>query len=139
MATILGRDYMMTTTPAAAGPRRALDPQDRIAETLFGLIMVLTFTGSLSVAESNSNDVRVMLIGALGCNFAWAVIDALFYLMSSLSERSGLLRTWHAVRDLDPAQHPESLASAWLALRSALNLSMRGSRLNRLRRVADSQ
>jgi hypothetical protein len=51
-------------------PRRILDPIDRISEILFGLIMVLTFTGSLSIAAGR-NDVRVMLIGALGCNFAW--------------------------------------------------------------------
>ena len=29
--------------------RRVLDPSERIAEVLFGLIMVLTFTGSLSI------------------------------------------------------------------------------------------
>jgi hypothetical protein len=29
---------------------RVLEPSDRILEVLFGLIMVLTFTGSLSVA-----------------------------------------------------------------------------------------
>ena len=32
--------------------KRVLEPVDRISEVLFGLIMVLTFTGSLSVAES---------------------------------------------------------------------------------------
>ena len=38
--------------------------------------MVLTFTGSLSVAEAGRDDVRTMLIGALGCNLAWGIIDA---------------------------------------------------------------
>ena len=72
---------------------RALDPKDRASEVLFGLIMALTFTGSLSVAESGSEDVRAMLIGALGCNIAWGIIDAVFYLMGGLAERgSGLLR-----------------------------------------------
>ena len=37
--------------------------------------MVLTFTGSLSVAEAGRDDVRTMLIGALGCNLAWGIID----------------------------------------------------------------
>ncbi len=54
---------------------RLLEPSERIAEVLFGLIMVLTFTGSLSVAEAGRDDVRTMLIGALGCNIAWGVID----------------------------------------------------------------
>ena len=60
--------------------KRLLDPIDRVSEVLFGLIMVLTFTGSLSVAESGREDVRTMLIGALGCNIAWGVIDAMLYL-----------------------------------------------------------
>ena len=47
--------------------RRVLDPVDRASEILFGLIMVLTFTASLSVSEAGRGDVRAMLIGALGC------------------------------------------------------------------------
>jgi hypothetical protein len=69
-----------------ASPR--LRPIDRVSEVLFGLIMVLTFTGSLSIAEAGREDVRTMLIGALGCNLAWGIIDAAFYLMSALAEKS---------------------------------------------------
>ena len=50
--------------------KRVLEPVERIAEVLFGLIMVLTFTGTLSVATAGDEDVREMLIGALGCNIA---------------------------------------------------------------------
>ena len=53
--------------------QRALDPMDRLSEVLFGLIMVLTFTCSLSVAEVGREDVKLMLIGALGCNLAWGL------------------------------------------------------------------
>ena len=81
--------------------RRVLEPAERIAEVLFGLIMVLTFTGSLSVAEAYGSpqgaDVRAMLIGALGCNLAWGVIDGLFYLMSCLAEKGRNLATYKAV------------------------------------------
>jgi hypothetical protein len=83
---------------------RLLDPAVRVAEILFGLIMVLTFTGSLSVAESGRDDVRVMLIGALGCNLAWGIIDGLFYLMDCMSEKGQALNTYLAVRKAtDPA------------------------------------
>src|SRR5204862_345440 len=61
--------------------KRVLDPIDRVSEVLFGLIMVLTFTGALSVAEAGREDVRTMLIGALGCNLAWGIIDGVLYLM----------------------------------------------------------
>jgi VIT1/CCC1 family predicted Fe2+/Mn2+ transporter len=92
----------MLTTAISQGPpassRRALDPADRVAEVLFGLIMVLTFTGSLSVAEAGRDDVRTMLIGALGCNLAWGIIDAILYVMGCLAERSRRLLTVKAVR-----------------------------------------
>ena len=41
---------------------RVLDPIDRVCEVLFGLIMVLTFTGSLSVATAGREEVRTMLL-----------------------------------------------------------------------------
>ena len=50
--------------------KRLLEPSERIAEVLFVLIMVLTLTGSLRVATAGHDDVRTMLIGALGCNLA---------------------------------------------------------------------
>ena len=51
--------------------RGLLEPLDRISEILFGLIMVLTVTGSFSVLAANRRDVRNMLLVALGCNVAW--------------------------------------------------------------------
>ena len=92
---------MLTPSPSREAPRpsgRALDPADRVAEVLFGLIMVLTFTGSLSVAEAGRDDVRAMLVGALGCNLAWGIIDAILYLMGCLAERSRQWMTFRAVR-----------------------------------------
>jgi len=79
-------------------PKRVLDPNDRISEVLFGLIMVLTFTGSLSVAEAGREDVRTMLIGALGCNIAWGIIDGVLYLMGCLAEKGRSLAALWAVR-----------------------------------------
>jgi hypothetical protein len=77
---------------------RVLEPYERVSEVLFGLIMVLTFTGSLSVAEAGREDVRTMLIGALGCNLAWGIIDGLLYLMGRMSEQGRGLRAWRALR-----------------------------------------
>jgi VIT family len=61
--------------------RSFLEPLDRFSEVLFGLIMVLTVTCSFSVVEASRRDVRNMLLAALGCNVAWGVIDAVFYLL----------------------------------------------------------
>ena len=78
--------------------KRVLEPAERVSEVLFGLIMVLTFTGSLSVAEAGREDVRIMLIGALGCNIAWGVIDGVLYMMGSLAQKGRNLLAYRAVR-----------------------------------------
>jgi hypothetical protein len=91
----------MSVLPPA--PRRALEPIERISEVLFGLIMVLTFTGSLSVVEAGRDDVRTMLVGAVGCNVAWGVIDAVFYLMGCLAERGRTLTMFRAMRTASTA------------------------------------
>jgi VIT1/CCC1 family predicted Fe2+/Mn2+ transporter len=96
-----------------ASSARVLDPAERIAEMLFGLIMVLTFTGSLSIADAGRDDVRVMLIGALGCNVAWGLIDAVLYLMGCLAERGRDHETYRAVRQAaDPAEARRLIAAA---------------------------
>lgn len=93
--------------------KRVLEPHERIAEVLFGLIMVLTFTGSLSVAEADRADVRTMLIGALGCNIAWGIIDGVLYLMGCLAERGRGLMIFRAVRNAtDPQRAQRLLADA---------------------------
>ena len=93
---------------------RVLDPIDRISEVLFGLIMVLTFTGSLSVAEAGRDDVRTMLIGALGCNVAWGIIDAMLFLMGSLAEKGHGLMTYVAVRKAADSREAQRLIAAAL-------------------------
>ena len=93
--------------------KRVLEPIDRVSEVLFGLIMVLTFTGSLSVAEAGRDDVRAMLIGALGCNLAWGIIDGVLYLMGSLAEKGRGLLAFRALRKTaDPNDAQRLIADA---------------------------
>jgi hypothetical protein len=94
--------------------KRILDPIDRVAEILFGLIMVLTFTGSLSVVEAGREDVRTMLLGALGCNLAWGIIDAVLYLMGSLAEKGRAIITLRAVRATTDPQRAQRLIAGTL-------------------------
>jgi hypothetical protein len=105
----------MSATPELSAPARSrvLDPSERVSEILFGLIMVLTFTGSLSVATAGREDTREMLIGAIGCNIAWGIVDAVMYLMSSLTERARSLDMLRTVRGApDPRQAHQAIADA---------------------------
>lgn len=88
----------MSETSSERSSKRVLEPIERISEVLFGIIMVLTFTGSLSVAEAGREDVRTMLIAALGCNLAWGLIDGIMYLMGCLTEQARKARMIVAVR-----------------------------------------
>ena len=83
--------------------RQFLKPMDRMLEVLCGLIMVLTFTCSFSVATASHTEVRRMLVAALGCNVAWGVIDAVFYLMGNFAARG---RAILALRTVLTASNP---------------------------------
>ena len=74
----------------AAGDERAqlLDPIDRISEILFGLIMAVTIVGSLSIATAGRDEMRTVSMAALGCNLAWGLVDAVMYLIRTMTERS---------------------------------------------------
>src|SRR5215831_8526883 len=67
--------------------KRLLNPVDRISEILFGLIMALTFTCTISVAEAGRTEVRDMLLGAIGCNIAWGLVDAVMFILTGLAEK----------------------------------------------------
>ncbi len=66
-----------------------LDPLERSSEIIFGLIMALTFTSTISLLASKA-DVRMMLAGALGCNLAWGIVDAAMYLLGQAVTRERL-------------------------------------------------
>ncbi|MBL8746302.1 MAG: VIT1/CCC1 transporter family protein [Phycisphaerae bacterium] len=65
--------------------------------------MVLSFTGTLSVADAQREDVRTMILGALGCNLAWGIVDGVMYLSESLVEN---WRKIAKLRSLRAAQDP---------------------------------
>lgn len=74
---------------------RILDPVERVTEVIFGLLMAMTFTGTISVATAGQEAERTMMIAALGCNLAWGLADAVMYLLRILIERTRN-RTLHA-------------------------------------------
>jgi hypothetical protein len=58
-----------------------------VSEVIFGLFMALIFVGVVSMATADREDVRAMLIAALGCNLAWGLVDALKTPSSGLRPR----------------------------------------------------
>jgi hypothetical protein len=90
----------------ASGSKGVLEPVERISEVLFGLIVVLTFTCTIKAKENGR--VYAILVEALGCSLAWAIIDAGFYLLGRLSDRGHkllLLRQLRGSSDQHDFQH----------------------------------
>jgi VIT1/CCC1 family predicted Fe2+/Mn2+ transporter len=117
--------------------RRILDPVERTSEILFGLIMVLSFTGSISVAESGQADMREVLVGAVGCNLAWGIVDAAMYLMANFTERARSLKMLTDVRRISDTGRTHQIIRGALPplLASALNDAEIESLRQRLDRV----
>lgn len=84
--------------------RSVLDPLERASEIMFGLIMALTFTCTVSVVSSTRNDVTTMLAAALACNVAWGLVDGAMYVLGSLVMRERRHSLAEAIRHVEPAE-----------------------------------
>jgi VIT1/CCC1 family predicted Fe2+/Mn2+ transporter len=91
----------MTDIRSGSMVARYLDPGSRMGEVLFGLIMTLTFTlaAGMAIEEEGREGARQMLIGILGCNLAWGIIDGVLYVLGRVFERGRLRRIGHAIRE----------------------------------------
>lgn len=114
--------------------KAVLDPIERVSEVVFGVLMALSFTGALSVATAGQEQVRTMMLTALGCNLAWGLTDAVMYLVGTVVERRrklALLRQLDETKDRDEAHRliagelPERLvAGAGPAALEAIRLQL---------------
>jgi len=83
-----------------------IKPLDRVAEILFGLIMALSFTCSIGIANRGPAEIRQLLVGAIGCNLAWGIVDATMYLIGVLARKS------RSKTIFDTVQNPAETARA---------------------------
>ena len=116
-----------------------LEPMERIAEILFGVIMTLTFTCTLAVETADRLQVRTMLIGALGCNLAWGIIDAGVYLITRINTESRKVAAVRAIREAaDGRAARQILANSFNpALASALSNEQLESMRQNLRQMPE--
>ncbi|WP_200625851.1 hypothetical protein [Pseudomonas sp. LAM2023] len=120
-------------------PRKwgVLEPIDRITEVIFGLLMAMTFIGSLSVATAGREDARLMLIAAFGCNLAWGLADAVIYLLRTWTERTRS-RTLLARMQAGEGRQARRLIAAALPARISLALDEDGLEVLRERMLRDA-
>ena len=96
-----------------------LAPSDRLAETLCGLIMVLSFTlVAAPQVKEGPEGVRTLLLATVGCNFAWGIIDGVLYVLCAVTQRA---QRWRVVGRVKAAGDE---AAAVEALRGELDEEM---------------
>jgi len=110
----------ISDAPTVAASSGALEPDvlspvDRVSEMLFGLLMALTFTGAVSVAESGNAAIRTMFIAALGCNLAWGLADAVMHLIRTVTERGRLITLVRSVQSAPDDQAGRNLVEESLS------------------------
>jgi hypothetical protein len=71
---------------------------------LFGLFMALTFIGAVSVAGAGQAEVRELFVTALGCNLAWGLVDAIMYLVRTVTTRGRSLTLARSVKAAPDAE-----------------------------------
>jgi VIT1/CCC1 family predicted Fe2+/Mn2+ transporter len=69
-------------------PKPLLNTMDRVSEILFGIIMTLTFTCSIGIANAKNTEIRQLIIAAISCNIAWGLVDAIGYIVRTIVQQS---------------------------------------------------
>jgi hypothetical protein len=86
-----------------------LDPVDSLGEVLFGLIMALTITLGVGLLSRRQGfDIHELVVGLVGCNLAWGIIDAVLYLLGSIFSRNQRVQF---VRRLRAANEQQAIAA----------------------------
>jgi hypothetical protein len=76
MAGDQSRPTASRSSPIQSFVNRYLDPTDSLSEVLFGPIMALTFTlGAGLIVKEGREATTQLLLGILGCNVAWGLVD----------------------------------------------------------------
>lgn len=96
--------------------RRWLAPADRLAEAIYGLLILMTFTmafqattnGEARVPVFDTVELQGTLVAALGCAVAWGLIDGVMYIVGSLVERGERVRV---ARSVQGAPNPDAAIS----------------------------
>lgn len=94
------------TTPKENFLGRLLDPIDVLSESVFSILIVLTFTLAFRIFKFDADPgdltsaslARELVLAALGATFAWGVIDGVMYALTAVFERGERHRLLYAIQ-----------------------------------------
>ncbi|MCL4828269.1 MAG: hypothetical protein KJZ95_12950 [Caldilinea sp.] len=90
-----GSHHLQRTTSNSGFWNRLLDPIDRLAESIFSILILLSFTLAFRIIKLGDDPtqhipsayVNELLIGAAGATLAWGIIDGIMYALIAVFER----------------------------------------------------
>src|SRR5213075_2272233 len=82
---------MSRLVPGPSILHRHFSPENRMAEVICGLVMVLSFTATTAAVFENTTS-HALLIAILGCNIAWGIVDGVTYVLGNLMTRGARAR-----------------------------------------------
>ena len=99
---------------------KLIDPIDRLSETIFSILILLTFTLAFQIIRLSDSpsygsaalQMDDLLIGALGAIFAWGIIDGAMYALMSVFERGESHRLLQNIRAAENEQEAVDLIAA---------------------------
>jgi VIT1/CCC1 family predicted Fe2+/Mn2+ transporter len=100
---------MPMPNPKRSSDQSGLDPVERASEVVFGTLMAMSFTGTLSVATAGEQDIHTMMLAAIGCNLAWGLTDAVMYLITEITERERKISFLHKLHHAESAEAADKL------------------------------
>jgi hypothetical protein len=89
-----------------------IEPADSLAEMTFRLVMVLTWTMAARVIFREA-DPRTLILAVVGCNLAWALIDAIMFLIVGAYLGGQHSRFMRSVRQAPDARVAERVVADW--------------------------
>lgn len=108
---------MNEINPVRRFVHKYFSPENRLAEVICGLIMVLTFTATTGGTFEGTTP-HALLIAVLGCNIAWGIVDGVTYILGNLLNRGARARLIRELRT-DP-RNPQTIAAVAQRLDSAI-------------------
>lgn len=92
------KTVMSESVPGPAIIHKYFAPEDRLAEVICGLIMVLSFTAATSGVFEGTTP-HALLVAILGCNIAWGIVDGVTYVLGNLMTRGARARLIQTIKN----------------------------------------
>lgn len=121
---------MIESIPGANFVHKHLSAENRLAEIICAIVMVLSFTATTSATFEGTTP-HALLIAVMGCNIAWGIVDGVTYVLGNLLNRGARARLIDSLKQ-NPGD-PDANAEVARRLDSVLGTMLTPTQMDQLR------